>query len=141
VHAQAPDSSAQQSPAAPRGETSYAPVSNEEDIAKVIARMKAAKPEVMNRQQNLLKERYELTNRPASGVTMSRGKPIQDGVRVKLPAGVTWQQLAEMSPAQIREKSVFPKAFSRCPIPTRRKEAWYFHISRLRKSRSRKDVT
>ena len=39
----------------------------------------------MKRQQALLAERYDLANRPAPGVTMSRGKPVQDGVRVKLP--------------------------------------------------------
>jgi hypothetical protein len=43
-------------------------------------------------------ERYDLSNRPAQGVTMSRGKPIQEGVRVKLPPGMTWERLTAMSP-------------------------------------------
>ena len=46
--------------------------------------MKAAQPEVMKRQMDLLNARYDLRNRPAKDVTMSRGKPIQEGVRVKL---------------------------------------------------------
>ena len=29
---------------------------------------------------------------------MSRGKPIQEGVRVKLPPGMTWERLTAMSP-------------------------------------------
>jgi hypothetical protein len=36
--------------------------------------MKASKPEVMKRQMDLLKERYDLGNRPAKDVTMSRGR-------------------------------------------------------------------
>ena len=31
----------------------------------------------------LLGERYDLADRPAPGVTMSRGKPVQEGVRVE----------------------------------------------------------
>ncbi len=71
-------------------ESSYAPVRLSEGFAKVMARMQAAKPEVMKRQSDLLAERYDLTDRPAKGVTMSGGKKIQEGVRVKLPAGMTW---------------------------------------------------
>ena len=48
-------------------------------------RMEAAKPEIMKRQLDLLQDRYDLSDRPAVGVTMSRGKPVQDGVRAKLP--------------------------------------------------------
>ncbi|MFC1765543.1 cytochrome B6, partial [Planctomycetota bacterium] len=91
--------------------TSYAPVDNREDVASVIARMKAAKPAIMQRQMDLLKERYDLSNRPAEGVTMSRGKPVQEGVRVKLPTGVTWEQLNVMTPADIRTKALFPAGF------------------------------
>ena len=47
----------------------------------------AEKPKFAKRQQDLLAERYDLADRPAKGVTMSRGKPVQEGVRVKLPAG------------------------------------------------------
>ena len=58
----------------------------------------AAKPGIEREHQALLEERYDLGDRPAQGVTMDRGKPLQEGVRVKLPAGVTWEQLAAMSP-------------------------------------------
>ena len=53
--------------------------------------MKAAKPEVMKRQMDLLKERYDLANRPAKDATMSSGKPVQEGIRVTLPQGMTWE--------------------------------------------------
>jgi hypothetical protein len=36
------------------------------------------------------------------------GKPVQGGVRVKLPAGVTWDDLAAMTPEQIHERDLFP---------------------------------
>jgi cytochrome c peroxidase len=98
-------------------ETSYAPVAITEDFDSTMARMKAAKPDVMKRQMVLLKERYDLTDRPARGVTMSRGKAVQEGVRVKLPGGMTWQKLAEMTPEEIRQKGLFPKGFLPLPHP------------------------
>jgi len=100
-----------------RGKSSYSPVVISEDFHSIQARMKAAKAEVMKRQMDLLHERYDLSNRPAKGITMSRGKSIQEGIRVKLPAGTTWQKLAEMTPEEIREKGMFPKGFLPLPHP------------------------
>ena len=100
----------------PQG-TSYSPVDPKEDVAEVIARMKSAKPDVMKRQMELLKARYDLTNRPAKNVTMSRGKPIQEGIRAILPQGLTWEKLQAMSPEEIREKDVFPAGFFPLPHP------------------------
>ena len=48
---------------------------------------------------------------------MDRNKPVQEGVRVKLPAGKTWEALAAMSPEQIREQNAFPKGFYPLPHP------------------------
>jgi cytochrome c peroxidase len=98
-------------------ESSYAPVVITEDFDSIVARMKTAKPAVMKRQMDLLKERYDLSDKPAEAVSMSRGKPVQEGVRVKLPAGTTWQKLAEMTPDQIRNKHLFPKGFLPLPHP------------------------
>src|SRR5882762_7327223 len=92
----------------PSGKT-YFPVV-EQDFAKVRADDQAAKPAVMQRQEALLAERYDLSNRPAPGLMMSGGrKAVQQEVRVKLPAGLTWERLAAMSPDEIREKDLFPK--------------------------------
>jgi cytochrome c peroxidase len=79
--------------------------------------MKAAKPEIMKRQMDLLNLRYDLSNRPAKGVTMSRGKAVQEGVRIKLLKGMTWEKLAAMSPEEIREKDLFPAGFFPLPFP------------------------
>ena len=46
---------------------------------------------------------------------MTRGKVIQRGVRAKLPEGVTFEKLGQMSPEEIREKGLFPKGF--LPLP------------------------
>src|SRR5882762_4535024 len=94
---------------------SYAPVNDTESFATVHDRMVAAKAGIMKRQMDLLEERYDLSDRPASGVVMDRAKPVQEGVRVKLPAGVTWAELAKETPEQIREKGNFPKGF--LPLP------------------------
>src|SRR6185312_12881400 len=89
-------------PPAP-AKSSYTPVV-EEPFETVFKRMSAAKDEVMKRQMDLLAARYDLGDRPASGVAMSRGKAVQDGVRVKLPAGASWDSLARMAPEEIRDK-------------------------------------
>ena len=98
----------------PKGPT-YMPVV-EVDFAAVRERDVAAKPEVMQRQQTLLAARYDLSDRPAAGVMMAGGrKAVQQGVRVKLPAGLTWEQLAAMSADEMRTKDLFPRGF--LPLP------------------------
>jgi cytochrome c peroxidase len=79
--------------------------------------MRAAKAEVEKRHQNLLGSRYDLSDRPLEGASMSRGKALQGGVRVKLPAGVTWDALAKMTPDEIRDKGLFPGGFMPLPHP------------------------
>jgi cytochrome c peroxidase len=98
--------------------SSYAPVVIQEVFEKTVARMDAAKPKIEELQAALLQERYDLKDKPAKGVTMSRGKAVQEGVRVKLPAGVkSWQDLAAMTPDEIREKGLWPKGLLPLPHP------------------------
>lgn len=99
------------------GATSYAPVAITDDFASTMARMKAAKPEIMKRQMELLLERYDLSDLPAKGVTMSGGKGVQAGVRSRLPKGMTWDKLASMDPEAIREQNLFPAGFYPLPFP------------------------
>lgn len=126
-----------------RGKTSYSPVDIKESFASIMARMKAAKAEVMNRHTDLLNERYDLSDRPARGITMSRGKPIQEGVRSKLPAGMTWEKLAAMSPEEVRGKDLFPKGFFPLPHPNHPEGGMLFpkfHIAEILKQEGR-DLT
>jgi cytochrome c peroxidase len=97
--------------------TSYMPVTPKETFTKVVEKMSSAKPDLVNRQQRLLQDRYDLENRPAPGVTMSRGKAVQGGVRVRLPEGVTWDALSQTATDEIREKGLWPKGFLPLPHP------------------------
>src|SRR5450759_2125038 len=49
---------------------SYLPVDDKESFATVHGRMAAAKAGIMKRQMDLLEERYDLSDHPASGVVM-----------------------------------------------------------------------
>lgn len=76
----------------------------------------AQKPAVMARQRELLDSRYDLADRPLPGAMMSGGtKPVQEGVRVRLPDGQDWDSLAAMSPAEIRDGDLLPQGF--LPLP------------------------
>ena len=122
---------------------SYAPVDVREDFQTVMTRMEAAKPEIMKKAKALLEERYDLGDRPAEGVAMSRGKPVQAGVRVKLPKGVTWEQLAAMKPAEIHAKGLFPKGFLPLPHPNHAEGGMVFpqHVIDEIKKQEARDLT
>ena len=123
--------------------SSYLPVVINEDFDTIMARYKASKSATMQRQLNLLRERYDLGNHPAKGVTMSRGKTIQEGVRAKLPAGITWDKLAAMSPEEIRQKDLFPKGFLPLPHPNHSEGGMLFpkfEINEIKKQEGR-DLT
>jgi cytochrome c peroxidase len=96
-------------------DASYRPLPTQPfDVIK--ATDEAAKPGVMQRQEQVFEQRYDLSDHPIPGVMMSGGrKPVQGGVRVKLPAGVTWDSLAQMSPDEIRQKGLLPAGF--LPLP------------------------
>ena len=75
-----------------------------------------AKEAVQRRQQALFNQRYDMADRPMPGVMMSGGrKAVQGGVRVKLQAGTTWDQLAQMTPDEIRNRNLLPHGF--LPLP------------------------
>jgi cytochrome c peroxidase len=123
-----------------KGESSYSPVVVKESFEAIMARMKASKAGVMKRQMDLLSERYDLANRPASGVTMSRGKPVQEGARVKLPQGMTWERLAAMSPEEIHDKNLLPAGFYPLPHPNHPEGGMLFpkfHIEETKRQEGR----
>jgi cytochrome c peroxidase len=109
--------SAQETQNTQQRETSYAPVVIKEPFATIMARMKAAKAGVMQRQMALLNERYDLSKRVTDEVKMSRGKPLPVGPVAKLSGSVTWDTLGAMSPDEIREKGLFPKGYLPLPHP------------------------
>jgi hypothetical protein len=97
-------------------DASYHPLPTQ-PLATVRAEDEAAKPEVMRQQQQLFEQRFDLSDRPIPGVMMSGGgKPVQGGVRVKLPQGVSWDSLAQMTPDEIRNRG--PRKAARPPTRT-----------------------
>jgi cytochrome c peroxidase len=115
----------------------------EDKLEEVIARMTAEKPNIRKRQMDLLAERYDLSDQPAKGVTMSRGKALQEGVRVKLAAGASWEDLAKQGPDKIREEGAWPKGFLPLPHPNHAEGGMVFpkiHIDEIKKQEDR-DLT
>ncbi|KTC71690.1 cytochrome c Hsc [Legionella birminghamensis] len=97
--------------------SSYMPVDIKEDFQTIMKRMVDQKDAVEKKHADLLEQRYDLSNKPASGTTMTGGKAIQEGVRVKLPAGITWDSLSKMTPEEIQEKGLYPAGFLPLPHP------------------------
>jgi len=123
--------------------SSYSPVVIKEEFSTILKRMKGEKPKVMARQMELLNKRYDLGNRGSKEVKMNRGKAIQEGVRVKLPAGQTWQNLAAMSPEDIKAKGLWPAGFLPLPHPNHPEGGMLFpkfHIEEIKKQEGR-DLT
>lgn len=128
--------------AEPARPTSYTNVV-EEDFGTVMARMKGQKAQIEQRQAALLEERYDLADRPAAGVTMSRGKAVQDGVRVKLKTGQSWDALAAMTPEDIKARDLWPAGFYPLPHPNHAEGGMVFpkfQIDEVNKQ-ARRDLT
>jgi cytochrome c peroxidase len=89
----------------------------DEEFSTLKKRLETEKPKFAERQQALLEKRYDLSDRSAKGTTMSGGKPVQEGVRVKLADGTTWENLSVLSPEQIKEKQLWPAGFLPLPHP------------------------
>jgi len=88
-----------------------------ETFQAMMTKDKADKPAVTARQKELLEARYDLTPRPDPKVRMTRGKPIPVGPTTRLPDGMTWANLAGLSPDEVREKGLFPRGFLPLPHP------------------------
>jgi len=103
------------------GKSSYGQLSpvitGHETFAQMMSKDTAGKAGVIARQKALLEMRYDLTRNVNAKVTMTRGKPIPVGPTVRLPKGMTFDLLAQMSPEDIRDKGLFPKGFLPLPHP------------------------
>lgn len=97
--------------------TSQVRAADPPDFETLVKESRITKPQFAERHQKLLNERYDLSDKPAEGATMSRGKPMQGGIRVKLPEGMTWAKLAAMSPAEIKSENMWPAGFYPLPHP------------------------
>jgi hypothetical protein len=79
-----------------------------ESFDEIVKRESAAKAGVMQAQQSLLQQRYNLEPKLDPQVKMSRGKPVAVGPTARLQSGMTWDKLAQMTPDEIRLQALFP---------------------------------
>jgi cytochrome c peroxidase len=91
----------------PTVKSSYGPTNQTETFDQIKAARMAVKAARARAHADLLVSRYVLDARTDSVVKMSGGKPIPVGPTTKI-AGVTWEQLGQMTPDEIREKGLFP---------------------------------
>jgi cytochrome c peroxidase len=89
-------------------ESSYAPVSINKSFTEMKKEDVKNKSALMKKHNKLLNERYDLSEKTDSKVTMSGGKPLPVGPTAKLGKGLSWDGLSKMSPEQIKEKNGFP---------------------------------
>lgn len=113
AHGQQADTDSRQRPSLP--DQTYMPIVIDEDFAATLESDQQDKPDVMERQQQLLDQRYDLSDNPSEVMMSGERKAVQQGVRVKLPSDVTWDELAEMSPSEIKDNDLFPMGFR--PLP------------------------
>jgi cytochrome c peroxidase len=108
----------------------FAAVDDRESFDQTRSRMEGNKDAVLRRHGQLLEQRYDLADR-AGSLTMSGGKPLQTGVRVRLPQGITWAELAELTPAQIRDRNILPLGFLPLPHPNHAEGGMLFPQSHI----------
>jgi cytochrome c peroxidase len=105
--------------------------------------MAAEKGKIAAAHKALLTERYDLSDRPSAGAKMTRGQPIQEGVRAKLAQGQTWDKLAATSPDEVKNQDLWPKGFLPLPHPNHPEGGMLFpqhHIDEVKKQEGR-DLT
>src|SRR4051812_32431062 len=88
-----------------------------EDFPALMKRLESEKPKFTKRHEDLLQERYDLSDRPAKEAKMARGKAVQEGIRIKLAPGVSWEQLAGLSAEEIKNQQLWPAGFYPLPHP------------------------
>lgn len=94
----------------------YMPVDVREDFKAIMERDVGEKARFIERQKALFEARYDLRDDPSPAMMSGGRKAVQQGVRVRLPAGVkSWQALAAMTPDRIRAENLFPPGFR--PLP------------------------
>lgn len=79
-----------------------------EDPDATLRALRAARAGVTAAQRKLLESRYDLTPHLDPNVKMTRGKPIAVGPTARLPRGMTWEKLAQMTPEAMRKQHAFP---------------------------------
>jgi cytochrome c peroxidase len=69
---------------------------------------RTSRPQVTAAQRKLLESRYNLEPEFDKQVKMSRGKPVPVGPTARLQGGMSFVQLAKLTPDEIKSRGVFP---------------------------------
>jgi cytochrome c peroxidase len=94
------------------GKSSFASVDDVRDFDDFYRKCREMKPKVTDARKKYMDRRYNFTGKVTHAVTMTRGKPLPVGPVVRLPPGVaSWEELAELSPAAVRARELFPPGF------------------------------
>jgi cytochrome c peroxidase len=96
-------------------ENTYMPVVPTKSFEEIFEQDTQQKAEVTSAQKSLLEERYDLRNDPSNVQMSGKRKAVQQGVRVKLHGGATWDRLGSMTPDQIKQQKLFPMGLR--PLP------------------------
>ncbi|WP_203329014.1 cytochrome B6 [Candidatus Laterigemmans baculatus] len=93
----------------------YMPVVMEQTFEEMRKKDVAERDEVLAAQKKLLEQRYDLKDDPTEQWMSGKRKKVQQGVRVKLPEGTSWEELAERKPQEIKDQELWPAGFR--PLP------------------------
>ena len=95
-----------------RGHADFATIEDVRDFAEFYRKCSEQKAKIMADRDAYMKLRYDLTGKVSKTVTMARRKPIPVGPVVRLPEGIkSWEELAKLSPEEIRKRDLFPEGF------------------------------
>lgn len=95
-----------------RGATSYSSVDDIANFEEFCKNCCDLKKQVMAERGKYMQMRYDLSGRVRKEVTMSRSKPVPLGPTVRLPKSISsWEELAALSPKELRERELFPEGF------------------------------
>jgi cytochrome c peroxidase len=94
------------------GRSSFASVDDVRNFDEFCRKCQDMKPKVTAERKKYMDRRYNFTGAVTTEVTMTRGKPLPVGPVVRLPRGVaSWEELAELTPATVRERGLCPLGF------------------------------
>jgi cytochrome c peroxidase len=74
-----------------------------------VRKCQTQKPQLMVDVRAYMNSRYKFDGKPIDGAKMSGGKPIMRGPVARLPEGIaSYEELAKLSPDEIRKRDLFP---------------------------------
>jgi hypothetical protein len=92
-----------------RGPSSWSPPTLDMPWDEWVAMCRTLKPKLMAECRAYMDSRYDFHGRPIPGARMSGGKSIMLGPVARLPEAFdSWEELARLSPEEIKKRDLFP---------------------------------